>query len=171
MSNFYGGVLDIHTIDATADQTMFQLPFSYELGLNELLVYSGGVYMTVDADYEEIDSTSIRFLSGRAAGEKITILSNSIFVGSSSGSFTIEKVDLTADYTMTGDEDLVNANGTLSIMLPVASGYKKSIKIANAGNGIITIIGRGSDTIEGAASIQLTSQYDTVELISDQISL
>lgn len=171
VSNFYGGVLDIHTIDATADQTMFQLPFSYELGLNELLVYSGGVYMTVDADYEEIDSTSIRFLSGRAAGEKITILSNSIFVGSSSGSFTIEKVDLTADYTMTGDEDLVNANGTLSIMLPVASGYKKSIKIANAGNGIITIIGRGSDTIEGAASIQLTSQYDTVELISDQISL
>lgn len=171
VSNFYGGVLDINTIDSTADQTIFTLSFSYEPGLNELLVYSGGVYMTVDDDYEEIDSTSIRFLSGRTLGEKITILHNSIFVAESSGSSTIKKIDLTTNYTMTGDEDLVNANGTLSIMLPRASGFKKSIRIANSGTGTITVISQGSDTIAGLTSIQLSSKYATVELVSDQVSL
>lgn len=171
VSNFYGGVLDIHIIDATSDQTTFILPFSYEPGSNELFVYSGGVYMTVDDDYEETDSTSIKFLSGRIGGEKITILQNSVWASTTGGVSTIDKVDVTADYTMTGDEGLINANGTLTIMIPSAFGFKRSIRIANASTGIITVIRQGSDTIEGSTSIQLTSQYATVELISDQTSL
>jgi hypothetical protein len=47
--------------------------FTYFPGLNELLVFSGGVYQTCVEDYLEIDSETIRFLTARPDGERITI--------------------------------------------------------------------------------------------------
>lgn len=47
--------------------------FTYLPGQDEILVYSGGVYQTVDEDYTELDSETIRFLTARPDGERVTI--------------------------------------------------------------------------------------------------
>lgn len=87
------------------------------------------------------------------------------------GSSTITKQDVTSDYTMTGSEGLINAIGTMTITLPDALAFNKVVRVANRGTGIVTVQRKGSDTIEGSTSIELSSQYATVELISDQVSL
>jgi hypothetical protein len=60
--------------DATAGQTVFNLSFAYTPGNNEIQVYSGGVLMREGDDYTESSGTSVTFLTGRAAGEAITVL-------------------------------------------------------------------------------------------------
>lgn len=64
------------TFEATAGQTVFDLPFSYEVADDRLLVYSGGLYMSQGAglDYLETNPTRITFNSGREAGEVITVV-------------------------------------------------------------------------------------------------
>lgn len=47
--------------------------FTYLPGQDEVLVYSGGVYQTVDEDYTETDSETITFLTARPDGERVTI--------------------------------------------------------------------------------------------------
>ena len=58
---------------ATAGQTVFNLPFSYEPGSNDLFVYAGGVLMEPDQDYAETDPTTITFYVGRSPSERIVV--------------------------------------------------------------------------------------------------
>lgn len=59
---------------ATAGQTVFDLSFFYNVGQDELIVYSGGALMRLTDDYTETDGDTITFVSGRSLGEKVTIM-------------------------------------------------------------------------------------------------
>jgi len=76
---------------------------------------------------------------------------------------------ITADYTISYGNEVVFATGTLTITLALAS-KEWTIKIANSSTGIITIVGAGTDTIEGATTVKLTGQYQTITLIGDGVS-
>lgn len=60
----------------TGSTTVFNLPFTYNVGSGSILVYSAGVFMLAGAsnDYQETNSTTITFNSARTAGEVVQIL-------------------------------------------------------------------------------------------------
>ena len=70
--NGIGSVLARHTATATLGQTVFNLPFTYSPGANNLVVFVNGSLVEVGADYAETNGTSITFLSGLEAGQEVT---------------------------------------------------------------------------------------------------
>lgn len=84
-------------------------------------------------------------------------------------SSSISVVTKTANYTATATDDLILCNtNAFTVTLPAASSVKL-LRIQKIGSDTnqITIARAGSDTIQGATSIKLCTQYDQVELISD----
>jgi len=63
--------LDRSSFTASAGQTTFNIG-SYQNDLQHLLVYTNGLRNSPNNDYQEIDGTSISFISGRQAGDLIT---------------------------------------------------------------------------------------------------
>lgn len=65
---------------------------------------------------------------------------------------------------------LVDAtSGPITITLPVASsmvGNRVTIKRLNAGGNAVTAVRSGTDTIDGATDVVLTSQYERVTVIA-----
>jgi len=60
---------------STLSQTVFNLPFSYVVGSNDLLVFSNNMMMIKGGvDYTETDPTTITFATGRASSETITFM-------------------------------------------------------------------------------------------------
>lgn len=79
----------------------------------------------------------------------------------------LQQVSVTADYTVEEDVGTVLASGTLSVILPAASGRKgpmKRLAVKNTGSGTVTISG---GTIDGQSSLVLANQYDAAMLESD----
>jgi len=76
---------------------------------------------------------------------------------------------VTGDYTVSHDNEVIFATGTLTITLALAS-KEWTVKIANSGTGVITYTRAGADTIEGATSGKLTGQYQTIKLTGDGVS-
>lgn len=78
----------------------------------------------------------------------------------------------TSNYTATSADGLIQASGAaFTITLPAATGNAgKTLEIiktdASTAN-VITISRAGTDTINGATSIKLASQWDSVTLVSD----
>jgi len=83
----------------------------------------------------------------------------------------------TGTYTATIFDDVVLCNGTFTVNLYDASGRAdevgnkinagRRLVIKNVGTGTITVDGNGSQTIDGATTKALSSQYDVVEIVSD----
>lgn len=86
---------------------------------------------------------------------------------------TIKLVTVTTTYTVTGDVFYVRADasgGSFTITLPPAlgeAGRQIVIKRISSGAGTVTIDTTGSDTIDGASSVTLSSQYDVDHFISN----
>jgi len=59
---------------SSAGQTVFALGFSYSPGSHDLLVFSAGQIQTQNVDYLESSSSSITFLAGRVAGERVSAI-------------------------------------------------------------------------------------------------
>lgn len=74
----------------------------------------------------------------------------------------------TAAYTMSPDDMMVLANGTFTVTLPpvatAAKGFRYVVK--NTGTGTITIA-PASGTIDGGASLTLTVQYSSFDVVTD----
>ena len=85
----------------------------------------------------------------------------------------IKLVTVTASYTIVADVFYVRADGTggvLTVTLPAAltsSGRQIAVKKIDASANAITIAAAGSDTIDGAATMSLASQWDKQVLISN----
>lgn len=81
---------------------------------------------------------------------------------------------ITTTYTVLDADDVVVVTGasTFTITLPAIADANEGriVTIKHAGTGIITVDGNGSNTIDGAANVQLQNQYDSVILISDGTS-
>lgn len=56
---------------ATSGQTDFVLAGSYRMGVHELEVYLNGVRQTIEKDYTEVDTKSIRFTAPLELGESV----------------------------------------------------------------------------------------------------
>jgi hypothetical protein len=67
----------------------------------------------------------------------------------------------TSSHTVTATEEVVECNSSspLTMTLPAATGSFKFYWFKNLGTGSCTIARAGSDTIDGATSVVLTSQY------------
>lgn len=68
-----GGLIEYYTATATASQTLVNLPWSYSVAGNQLLVWVEGVKQVVDVDYTESSNVSITFDTGLALGDRIEI--------------------------------------------------------------------------------------------------
>lgn len=71
-----GGILQVRRYDAVASagQTVVTLPWTYTPGNQQLVVTSSGVVLKVGDDYTESTGNTVTFVTGRPAGETISIL-------------------------------------------------------------------------------------------------
>lgn len=77
-----------------------------------------------------------------------------------------DTVSVSVDHTI-GDEKYVFASSDVTLTIPSAI-RKRPIKIKNIGTGVITIVCQAGETVDGQPSVQLTSQYDKIEIKSDE---
>lgn len=90
--------------------------------------------------------------------------------GSISGiGFKQAYVTKTGAYTATNDDYIIDCtSGTFTVTLPASSGRTGRILIIkNSGAGTITVDGNASETIDGAATYSLATQYATIQIVSD----
>jgi hypothetical protein len=71
-----------------------------------------------------------------------------------------------ADMTIT-TQDVVFASGTLTLTLPSARAWARSVSIKNIGTGSVTIQGPYAQTIDGASNLIINIQYTAYTLIPD----
>lgn len=73
---------------------------------------------------------------------------------------------VTTTYTVVPTDKTVLANGTFTVNLPaVASSKGLTVNIKNIGTGVITIDGNGAETIDGAATMVSSTQYESYTLV------
>jgi hypothetical protein len=83
------------------------------------------------------------------------------------------KPTVSAAYTLEADYDVIPADTTgaaFTITLPKAALHKGRlvfVKRINAGANNLTVDGDGAETIDGAASVTLTAQWEVKRLTSD----
>lgn len=63
--------------------------------------------------------------------------------------------------------EFVLANGTFTVNLPENAASGSVIAVKNVGAGTITVSRSGADTIDGATSMSLTTQYEAYNYVSD----
>jgi hypothetical protein len=79
----------------------------------------------------------------------------------------------TAAYTVEEDDDLVLCNATgaaFTVTLPSAvsfEGRQFMVKKIDASANAVTVDGNGAETIDGAATLSLATQWAKVHLVSD----
>ena len=71
-----------HDTEASTGQIIFPLPFNYNPGVNDILVYSSGMIQRVGDDYNETNSSTVTFVTPRAAGEYITVVKIGLSINS-----------------------------------------------------------------------------------------
>jgi len=85
-----------------------------------------------------------------------------------SGSITMNYSAITSNYTLTANDYTVGCSNTITINLPTAVGIRGRVyNIKNIGVGVITIDANGTETIDGALTQTLNTQYLSYTLQSD----
>lgn len=73
---------------------------------------------------------------------------------------------VTAAADVIASDDVVLADGTFSVTLPLAANNNgRPITIKNVGVGVVTVAASGSDTIDGASSYVLAVPYQSVTIV------
>lgn len=77
----------------------------------------------------------------------------------------------TASYTITDNDSIIGCNGTFTVTFLSAVGLtSRGFTIKNLGVGVITIVASGAETIDGATTYVLSTQYNSVTLVSNNIN-
>ena len=63
----------------------------------------------------------------------------------------------TDTYVILASDEYIRCNGTFTVTLPAATGSGSPYIVKNVGSGTITVAATGSDLIDGAASVTLSS--------------
>ena len=86
------------------------------------------------------------------------------------GIFVTGYTEKTGNYTISSIDYTINCTAnTFTVSLPTASGIQgKLYNIKNTGNGIITVLSYGSETIDGE-TIQFLHQWDNLQIQSTNI--
>lgn len=91
-------------------------------------------------------------------------------------SFAASLVSKTGAYTATSSDHVIlcdASGGAFTVTLPAASGVTGiiyHIKKMDSSGSAVTIDGNGAETIDGATTIDLTLQYESVTIVSDGTS-
>ena len=77
-------------------------------------------------------------------------------------------VEITEDYVITSDDNIILCDGTITVTLPPADGLAgKKYYIKNIGTGVVTIDGYGTETIDDGLTAVLECQYEGLTLTSN----
>jgi hypothetical protein len=147
-----------------------------DAGSNNITINATGGQLIDGASSSTISTNNGR-VSLKSTGSGWTVLSNSVDAnpgggGSSRGILDVQ-TQKTADHTATpGDLILVNlvsAGADVTVTLPAASDNAEVVvKIAGAANGyVVTVDADGSETIDGAATKTMDSDYESMHVVSD----
>lgn len=120
----------------------------------------------------------ILYASGANTLAKLAIGSSGNFLGISGGvpawatpGGNLAVTSKTTTYTITTSDDVVLCSGSaFTVTLPAATNTGKVIRVLKTDStltNIITIARAGSDTIDGATSVTLNTQYDSYTLVAD----
>lgn len=92
--------------------------------------------------------------------------------GSAASSTTLPFTNRTSTYTVDNEDCVVNCtSGTFTVTLPTAVGCEGQYFIVkNSGTGVITIDGDGSETIDGDSNFILSTQYESITVISNGLN-
>jgi hypothetical protein len=87
-------------------------------------------------------------------------------------STTLPFTNRTSTYTIDNEDCVVNCtSGTFTVTLPTAVGVEGQYFIVkNSGTGVITIDGDGSETIDGNLTFILSTQYQSITIISNGLN-
>ena len=119
-------------------------------------------------DSDPFASNSVRLLVNSTGSVGIgTTSPNSIL--NVNGSLSTAYVAKTANYTATISDYAINCTAnTFQITLPTAVGITgRNYIIKNSGTGVITVGTTSSQTIDGATTYSLGTQYKYVHVVSD----
>ena len=89
------------------------------------------------------------------------------FIKANTGSATVNAREINSDTTLLVSDNYIFANATLNISLIYATGnIAKTYTIYNTGNGTVTVIPQGSDTINGYANMIMQFQNSAFSVTS-----
>lgn len=156
------------SLDGTEVYYTVQSSLSYKVSGNQLKAFinvpggtngqiqynAGGLFGGFDVSGDGSLNTSTGALTISKIGS-VPVSSNYV---SKTGAYTAQANDFCIDCT----------SGTFSVNLPTASGIVgKQYCIKNSGSGIITVDANGSETIDGRLIFTLSTQYESIFIISD----
>jgi hypothetical protein len=72
-----------------------------------------------------------------------------------------------ANYTATVTDAIILCSSTFTLTLPTAVNHKTVKTIKNVGTGTITVACNGAETIDGGATATLSTQYQSMSIVSN----
>ena len=157
---------------ATANSFTFTLLDAATAGngfRQEFINAGSDTIITIDGNGSEtIDGSVTQFLRGQYHRMIIECNGSNWFIVSETKEQKV--VSKSSTYTLTLDDyGCIATSGTFSVFLPPAAdaGLGGIYFIKNAGAGTVTVDGDSAETIDGAATAVLNTQYESVTIVSD----
>ena len=99
----------------------------------------------------------------------ITTSTGVVVVSAMSGGTTLNYVAKTAIYTASATDYVINCtSGTFTVSLPTAVGITGRVYVVkNSGTGATTVDPAGTETIDGALTVALATQYQSIMVMSN----
>ena len=99
----------------------------------------------------------------------ITTSTGVVVVSAMSGGTTLNYVAKTATYTASATDYVINCtSGTFTVSLPTAVGITGRVYVVkNSGTGTTTVDPAGTETIDGALTVALATQYQSIMVMSN----
>lgn len=170
------GIADIEEFTADAGDTAFVLSqFTYTPGTNEIMVYSGGLYMRVVQDYVETNSSTITFTVPRGEDERIVVIKTGPAGGGGGSTDTRPVEAMSASDLLTTAEGWKvftneGAGGQVVLTLPTAAaGVHYSFYVQAAQN--LRVLAGGADTIRINTLVSISAGYVESSTIGSTITL
>lgn len=177
-----GNKIQISTDESLSSVWTYQNVSASSVTIDNFLNKGNGDQFTV----ETFGTTTFKVGDGASNPNFVGTLNNTLDSGTGDSSFTgyvkrkgtiLNVVTKTTTYTAAANDDIIIADatgGAFTVTLPAANaqtGQRLTIIKKDAGVNAITVSRAGADTIEGAASQSLPTQYKKTTLVSDGSSV
>ena len=100
---------------------------------------------------------------GTASATVTVTVTGTVTLTPASLDVTRNLVTRTANYTA-ADGDVVLANGTFTVTVPIGAGQQVTVK--NTGSGTVTLV-PASGTLDGAANLTIPTKYESITTVGD----
>lgn len=150
-------------------QSNFPIEF-YTNGVYRGEISNGGDWQlgsaTPHAGSQTLQVTGDASVTGNTTLGSGAVANSTVAIG---GSLAKQINGKTAAYTATAADGTINCtSGTFTVTLPTAVGITGRIyTIKNSGAGVITVDADGTETIDGATTVTLSTQYNSISIQSN----